>query len=466
MALALALGQVQYVPRQSSSTLKRIVEDHLDELQCVYDDRFRSNYGPLHPRVIDLFERFVRCGDPHFGFLRFVCSGCDAERLLPFSCKARGLCPSCGKKRALVWAEHMVETVLPEVPYAPLTFTIPKILRPMFKFDHTLYGDLCRATYAAIRKLCAERFPDLNKPVPAFVASPQSFGSLLNLHPHVHGLCSLGVFDHEGTLYPDPDIDFSQAELPFREELFRLLRKKDRIDDERIEMMRSWPHSGFRVHAENPIDPNNKKALESILEYMERPPVSLKRLSLLDTGMVTYEGKFHPSLNRDHQVVTGLEFLAMLVPHIALRYESKARCYGAISTTLRRKFGWTPDEAASPDLQTEVEGGSNAASCRACQDDKDSAYTIARRRSWARLIRKVWLDDPEECLRCGERMKLVAVVSSPLQDELIKETLTARGEWHPPWSGRDPPTQGHSTTEQLPERTVEIETDPEEFWDD
>lgn len=42
------------------------------------------------------------------------------------------------------------------------------------------------------------------------------------------------------------------------------------------------------------------------------------------------------SLRRDHQLCSGVEFVAMLVPHVALRYESRIRCYAAISTTIRR----------------------------------------------------------------------------------------------------------------------------------
>ena len=51
----------------------------------LYDGRFLSTYGPLHPRVRKLFEAFTRCGDPHFGFLRMRCPDCGHEKLLPFS---------------------------------------------------------------------------------------------------------------------------------------------------------------------------------------------------------------------------------------------------------------------------------------------------------------------------------------------------------------------------------------------
>ena len=49
----------------------------------------------------------------------------------------------------------MVEEVLPDVPYAQLVLTIPKMLRPSFLWDRKLYGDLCRCAYAATKKFFA-----------------------------------------------------------------------------------------------------------------------------------------------------------------------------------------------------------------------------------------------------------------------------------------------------------------------
>jgi hypothetical protein len=69
-----ALGQPRYIPQGSTNALKQIVDDHLEELKSVYDERFARSHGPLTPRVLDLFERFVRCANPHFGFLRLRCS--------------------------------------------------------------------------------------------------------------------------------------------------------------------------------------------------------------------------------------------------------------------------------------------------------------------------------------------------------------------------------------------------------
>ncbi|HEX8699373.1 MAG TPA: transposase zinc-binding domain-containing protein [Myxococcaceae bacterium] len=51
------------------------------------------------------------------GFARVRCESCKDELLVAFSCKGRRVCPSCNAKRAHVTAVHLVEQVLPLVPY-------------------------------------------------------------------------------------------------------------------------------------------------------------------------------------------------------------------------------------------------------------------------------------------------------------------------------------------------------------
>ncbi len=182
---------LRYRPRSASNPLKDIVEDTLEDLLRSWETRFAKDLGSLHPRVKKLFESFTRCGDFHFGFVRLRCVNPDCnkkdEKLLPFSCKVRGLCSSCGQRRAIEWAERMVEEVLPVVPYRQIVFTIPRRLRKFFLFDRSLYGDLCRAAYAATRDFLRERVPGgftkLQRAVPAMVVVPQSFADLLVNHP-------------------------------------------------------------------------------------------------------------------------------------------------------------------------------------------------------------------------------------------------------------------------------------------
>jgi hypothetical protein len=198
-----------YRPKSSTNVLKEIVEDYLETLLNVYEERFAAKFGPMERRVREQFEAFLRCGDPHLGFLRLHCDACGEERFVPHSCKARGICPSCGQKRAIAWAERVVEEVLPDTRYVQLVFTIPRLLRKAFLFKRELYGALCRVAYASTREFFAAHYPGLEEPLPAMLAVPQSHGNLLQPHAHVHALCSLGVYDRGGNFHPAPeDLDF------------------------------------------------------------------------------------------------------------------------------------------------------------------------------------------------------------------------------------------------------------------
>jgi transposase-like zinc-binding protein/putative transposase len=410
-----AAAQAGYQPRSSTNPLKEIVEEHLEELFQRWEARFAADLGPLHPRVKKLFESFTRCGDLHFGFLRIRCLNPDCtqkgELLLPYSCKARGLCPSCGQRRAIEWAERMVEEVLPRVPYRQLVFTIPRRLRKYFLFDRSLYGDLCRAAYAStrdyLRKLAPGGFPTLKRAVPAMVVVPQSFGDLLVHHPHAHALVSLGLFLRDGSFHSIEDVDFSGLEDTFRERVFNFMIKRGKISSEVAEGMRAWPHSGFAIEFQRKIDAGDRKGLEGLLTYMDRPPVSLKRLTYRpEEGLVHYQGtKLHPRLGIDHQLLPPVDFLALLVGHVLLRYQVTLRTYGAISTTFRKKVGWIekppvhepPPEtftAAGPPLPgTELRGPAPTSTsplpARTGPQEEESNFLKERKRNWARLIQTI-----------------------------------------------------------------------------
>ena len=81
--------------------------------------------------------------------------------------------------------------------------------------------------------LFEERFPALDDPVPAMIVAPQSFGTLLTCHPHIHGLSSISVFDREGTFHPaPPDLDFAPLEELFRQRTLKLTLRSEKITQE------------------------------------------------------------------------------------------------------------------------------------------------------------------------------------------------------------------------------------------
>ena len=48
----------------------------------------------LPEHVREEFDEYLRCGVLERGLLRVVCEQCHGERLVAFSCKKRGFCPS------------------------------------------------------------------------------------------------------------------------------------------------------------------------------------------------------------------------------------------------------------------------------------------------------------------------------------------------------------------------------------
>jgi hypothetical protein len=100
-----------YQPRRPQATaFYRVIADHLETM--LQDARERSPHGFGLPRHIEgSFRRFLDCG-------RVVCSSCRYEVLVPFSCKTRGLCPSCDGRRMADGAAHLVDRVLRFQPIA------------------------------------------------------------------------------------------------------------------------------------------------------------------------------------------------------------------------------------------------------------------------------------------------------------------------------------------------------------
>jgi anaerobic ribonucleoside-triphosphate reductase len=51
-----------------------------------------------------IFDEYLNCGILAHGTARVYCDDCKHSLLIAFSCKRRGVCPSCGAKRAVKFA--------------------------------------------------------------------------------------------------------------------------------------------------------------------------------------------------------------------------------------------------------------------------------------------------------------------------------------------------------------------------
>lgn len=111
--------------RPEQTLLYQLVEHHYPELL-----EQLSRRGKSLPRHVEKeFEELLKCGRLEHGFLRVVCDDCKHEKLVAFSCKKRGFCPSCGARRMAESAKLLVDDVLQGYPVRQWVLSLPIPLR-------------------------------------------------------------------------------------------------------------------------------------------------------------------------------------------------------------------------------------------------------------------------------------------------------------------------------------------------
>lgn len=143
----------EYRPRRPEETvLYGVVAGNLDTFVARQRERDR-----LVPRFVERELRsFMECGILANGFLRVHCDACRLDRVVPFSCKCRGFCPSCCGRRMADTAVHLVDHVFPDAPVRQWVLSVPFALRYRLAYDPTLVRDVLqiwvRAVFASIRR--------------------------------------------------------------------------------------------------------------------------------------------------------------------------------------------------------------------------------------------------------------------------------------------------------------------------
>jgi hypothetical protein len=212
-----------YEPRDPrASSPYALVEDYYEEFERVYDDRYQQQYARWRPVIGKVMRKYLECGDLHRGFARLGCDGCRYQAILAYSCKCRLFCPSCQQKRVLLFAEWLDSHILEQVSHAQFVFTIPKLLRPIFKYHPKELGLLCKSAWQALKEMFQEVATDPSA-LPGVVISVQSYGDCLNLHPHIHGIASRGVWSADGSFEAIPALDTQQLMLLFRHHVIKNL---------------------------------------------------------------------------------------------------------------------------------------------------------------------------------------------------------------------------------------------------
>jgi hypothetical protein len=178
--------------RPEETVLYKAVSEHLPTFLSVAAQAEREVPSFVRREM----EAFLDCGIIERGCLRSRCRHCGYDRLVAFSCKGRGLCPSCAGRRMAETAAHLVEEVFPEVPVRQWVLTVPQPLRYLLAFDSKLLASVSKLLVDEVfGHLAQVARRELDVPKGArvdcgAVVVPQRFGSALNLAPHLHVRCS------------------------------------------------------------------------------------------------------------------------------------------------------------------------------------------------------------------------------------------------------------------------------------
>jgi hypothetical protein len=222
-----------YRPRKPrDSPLFQLVERHLEELLRVWSCRVARRHGPLRPVVERVLREFLHCGLLEHGFARVWCGECRRSVLVAFSCRGRSFCPSCEKRRQLLWAEWLCEDVLAKIAHRHGVLTIPRLLRPLFRRRRELLTELGRAAGEAVSELVRRGLGDEARP--GVVVSIATAGDLVQWHPHLHLLTTDGGKTADGSWQPLPEWDGALLTGLFRERLLARLVECHAVSQELV----------------------------------------------------------------------------------------------------------------------------------------------------------------------------------------------------------------------------------------
>ena len=390
------------------------------------------------------FEEFLKCGLPAYGFLRLQCESCRQERLLAFSCKRRGFCPSCGAKRMAESAAHLVDEVFPHKPLRQWVLSFPFPLRILFAKDPQLMGLVLNPVNRAISTYLIKK-AGLKKKSGAKTGSVtfiQRFGGSLNLNIHFYIMYLDGVYSFEREkarfhfLTPPSQSELDNLLKTLAQRTVKLLKKRGLIvrtegtenqflnlkDPEAIDHIHSSSityriafgkykgqkaltlgvipnfkaqkekkkpflskYSSFSLHAGISCSAPNRKKRERLCRYISRPSLSEQRLSINVQGQVVYKLKTAYRKGTTHIILDPLDFLSRPTSLIPRPRIHLTRFHGVFAPHCKYRSLITPQSALSEKTN------------KTSRTERKKAYS----RTWAKMLKRVFDIDIQTCLKCG-----------------------------------------------------------------
>jgi len=462
-ASAIAAKYKRHQPERT--LLYQIIDQHYPDFlaQLAAEGKWLPDY------VQQEFTGFLKCGLLEHGFLRVRCENCQHEKLVAFSCKRRGFCPSCGARRMADSAALLVDEVLPKKPIRQWVLTVPFPLRFLFaaypELMSKVLGIVTRAVSTHLVHLAGFKKKEAHTGAITLI---QRFGSALNLNIHFHMLFLDGVYvrDESGNFAfhynKAPTTDqlaavlhtISQRVARFLERRGILERDEDNsylcldgLDDPmqdihthsvtyRIAMgpergrkvftLQTIPPkldlppgservaklAGFSLHAGVAAKAHQRDKLERLCRYIARPAVSEKRLSLTATGKVRYELKTPYRNGTTHVIFEPIDFIARLAAQVPKPRVNLTRFHGVFAPNSKHRIHVTPAKRGKGRKELEQKPWDEKT-----PPERHAAMT------WMQRLKRVFSIDIEICEKCKGSVKIIACVEDPAVIEKILKHL-------------------------------------------
>ena len=432
--------------RPEETALYQVLLEHLETFLERLEDGGRSL-----PRFVtrELF-RFLRCGISAHGFNRVRCPVCKRDEPLAYSCKGRGICPSCGGRRMGDIAANWVDRVMPDLPMRQWVLSLPYRLRYLMAFDHRVVtivlGAFLRTLFAWQRRRA--KLLGFAGGQGGAVTAVQRFGSALNLNPHLHSLAFDGVFLEPDEpdlpprfveLPPPNDADIAQIVTAVKQRVERALNRAGYATQDhptepdplaldepvlaaayaasvqsdlafgpragqpiqriggslglpQVELRsRRCAHlKGFNLHADVAVNAGDRDRLENVCRYMCRGAIANERLQWLPDGQrLSYRLKKPWSDGITHLTFESLELIEKLCALVPVPQKNLIRYHGVLAPNARLRPLIVPrPEPTLPEPRP-------------------------RRRPWAELMLRVLLINALCCKKCGAQMAQIATITQP-----------------------------------------------------
>ncbi len=351
----------------------------------------QKRIGKILPLFVqDEFYNFLSCGIPENGFIRTYCHQCRHSGIVPFSCKKRGFCPSCCAKRMNNEAAHLVDSVLPEIPYRQWVLSFPYRIRFLMARNQKFMNAALKIylkTISSYQKKKAKT-NNMGQCHTGAVTFIQRFGSALNLNIHAHSILPDGVFveSEEGYVFcrqssPTHE-DLTLLATKIQKKVLKCIKKmglnsdsQQSFDEEGLGEISSMsiankagfgertgkslrrfgakrveidpegndPYSanvgGFSLNARVWIAGNDRKKLEQLIRYMARGPLATERLTESFPNQLLYKMKSPWRDGTTHVSFSPLDFIARLVALIPPPRFNMIRYSGCFAPNFKdRKF--------------------------------------------------------------------------------------------------------------------------------